>query len=407
MKKLEDSLQSINRVKESTEKDIEKFRNRISELQAEKAAKESAVQILKTQIEVLDFENNVSKAEIELKEWSESLEKQYITIESAFQSLDKNLQKCQSEGQLLRGSIEILAQAQNALTSAELALFSELKDLLGTSNFDTIDTVKGILATNLNVSDERQKLNDFKNQKLLVSARLSELNEKLQGKPYNSENHSALVVEIQDTERQIQTQNQLVGELKSDISDKTARLKQRKQIEKLLAECDIRAENLRILRGLFQRSGFVNYASSVFLQSIINAANERFMKLTRQQLRLEMTENNSFIVRDMLNEGKFRDVRTLSGGQTFQAALSLALALSDHIQSRNQARQNFFFLDEGFGSLDSESLQTVFDSLKALRNENRIVGVISHVESMRFEIERYLEVHLSESKGSEVNMVIG
>ena len=407
MKKLEDSLQSINRVKESTEKDIEKFRNRISELQAEKAAKESAIQILKTQIEVLDFENNISKAETELKEWSESLEKQYITIESAFQSLDKNLQKCQSEGQLLRGSIETLAQAQKELETAEMTLSSELKDLLGTSNFETIEMVKGILATNLNISVERQKLNDFKNQKLLVSARLTELNEKMQGKTYNSEYHSTLVIEIQDTERQIQTQNQLVGELKSDISDKTARFKQRKEIEKRLAECDIRAENLRILRGLFQRSGFVNYASSVFLQSIINAANERFMKLTRQQLRLEMTETNSFIVRDMLNEGKFRDVRTLSGGQTFQAALSLALALSDHIQSRNQARQNFFFLDEGFGSLGRESLQTVFDSLKDLRNEKRIVGVISHVEDMRLEIERYLEVRLSESNGSEVNMVIG
>jgi exonuclease SbcC len=278
---------------------------------------------------------------------------------------------------------------------------------LNASYFENEATITKILASNLNVVKERQKLTEFKNQKLLVSARLTDLTERLQGKVYDLDNHNALLLDIQTIERQMQAQNQALGELKRDIFDKTNRLNERQKIEKIVAECDIRAENLKILRGLFQRSGFVNYASSVYLQSIIKAANERFMKLTKQQLRLEITENNGFIVRDMLNDGQFRDVRTLSGGQTFQAALSLALALSDHIQSRNAARQNFFFLDEGFGSLDRESLHIVFETLKALRKENRIVGIISHVEDMRLEIERYLEVSLSESKGSQVNLVIG
>jgi exonuclease SbcC len=97
-------------------------------------------------------------------------------------------------------------------------------------------------------------------------------------------------------------------------------------------------------------------------------------------------------VRDFLNNGQSRSIKTLSGGQTFQAALSLALALADNIQHLTRSNQNFFFLDEGFGSLDKDSLSVVFETLKNLKKENRIVGVISHVEDLQQEIQVNLKV---------------
>ena len=93
----------------------------------------------------------------------------------------------------------------------------------------------------------------------------------------------------------------------------------------------------------------------------------------------------------------------MSGGQKFQASLCLALALADSISSAH--RENFFFLDEGFGSLDKNSLQIVFETLQSLRKENRVVGIISHVEEMQQEIERYIHVVLEESTGSVVEIV--
>jgi exonuclease SbcC len=104
-----------------------------------------------------------------------------------------------------------------------------------------------------------------------------------------------------------------------------------------------------------------------------------------------------------MNGGKQRSVKTLSGGQTFQASLALALALADNIQKITESNQNFFFLDEGFGSLDKESLSIVFDTLKSLRKENRIVGVISHVEEMQQEIETHLQIENHEEKGSIIH----
>jgi len=151
---------------------------------------------------------------------------------------------------------------------------------------------------------------------------------------------------------------------------------------------------------MFRASGFVNFVSSVHLQQLCNAANDRFFKLTNQNMSLELSESNDFLVRDYMNGGKVRSIKTLSGGQTFQAALSLALALSDSVQTISGSTQNFFFLDEGFGALDREALQTVFKTLKSLRTENRIVGVISHVDEMQQEIDANINVSNHPERGS-------
>jgi len=77
--------------------------------------------------------------------------------------------------------------------------------------------------------------------------------------------------------------------------------------------------------------------------------------------------------------------------------------LADNNQQITQSNQNFFFLDEGFGSLDRESLNIVFDTLKSLRKENRIVGVISHVEEMQQEIDTHLRVENDPDRGTLIH----
>lgn len=209
---------------------------------------------------------------------------------------------------------------------------------------------------------------------------------------------------IEQLKGEIRTIDQEIGQLEMQIKDLTKSLKKRAELESKREKLELKAANIKVLKTLFRGGGFVNYASRIYLENLCGIANHRFTQLTRQRLRLELRDDNTFQIRDFLNDGKVRSVKTLSGGQTFQASLSLALALADNIQQFAHSDKNFFFLDEGFGTLDKESLQIVFDALKSLRQENRVVGVISHVEELQQEIDNYIRVELDNEMGSIISI---
>jgi exonuclease SbcC len=236
----------------------------------------------------------------------------------------------------------------------------------------------------------------------LISAQdlLDKLEEEAGGAAYDGIAHQNLKDTISTAKRDLGRDNEEIGRLNLLVTGLTEKLKEKEKLITEKEKLELRAMNLLTLKSLFRGSGFVNYASRLYLQNLCGIANQRFTQLTRQKLRLELSEENSFEVRDFLNDGKLRSVKTLSGGQTFQASLSLALGLADSLQQLARTEENFFFLDEGFGSLDKESLQIVFDALKSLRSENRVVGVISHVEEMQQEIDNYIKVELDAEIGS-------
>src|SRR5690606_35793701 len=107
---------------------------------------------------------------------------------------------------------------------------------------------------------------------------------------------------------------------------------------------------------------------------------------------IEVDSAGGFIIRDDANGGVRRPVGTLSGGETFLTSLSLALALSAQIQLRGKYPLEFFFLDEGFGTLDPDLLETVVAALEKLHMDRLTVGVISHVPELRARLPRRLIV---------------
>ncbi|NQD69745.1 SMC family ATPase, partial [Sphingobacterium shayense] len=176
--------------------------------------------------------------------------------------------------------------------------------------------------------------------------------------------------------------------------------------EKLLENYErlnTRKSNLTTLENLFRGSGFVNYVSSIHLQRLCEIANIRFHRLSKNRLSLAINDQNEFEVIDFLNNGHRRSIKTLSGGQSFQASLCLALALAENIQSLNKADKNFFFIDEGFGTQDADSINIVFETLQYLQRENRIVGIISHVDELKEKISRAITVVNDPELGSQVS----
>lgn len=191
--------------------------------------------------------------------------------------------------------------------------------------------------------------------------------------------------------------------LQDDIKTFTQKLLDKTALLRTFSQVENRESNLKELERLFQGKGFVKYVSSIYLRELCNTANLRFRKLTKNSLSLEIDEDNTFWVVDYLNGGKKRLLKTLSGGQTFQASLCLALALAEKVKALNQADQSFFFLDEGFGALDRNALRVVFETLKSLRHENRIVGIISHVEELQQEVGVFAQVTLDPESGSKIS----
>lgn len=151
------------------------------------------------------------------------------------------------------------------------------------------------------------------------------------------------------------------------------------------------------------------YIQITYFDRILTRANTRFMVMSGGQYELKRrseAENNrsqSGLELDVIDHynGTERSVKTLSGGESFKASLSLALGLSDEIQSSaGGIRLDTMFVDEGFGSLDEESLQQAMRSLYGLTEGNRLVGIISHVSELKEKIDKQIVVTKEKSGGS-------
>lgn len=149
---------------------------------------------------------------------------------------------------------------------------------------------------------------------------------------------------------------------------------------------------------------------------IITRANTRFMIMSGGQYELKRKEeaenlrSQSGLELDVIDHynGSVRSVRTLSGGESFQASLALALGLSDEIQSAAGGIQlDAMFIDEGFGSLDEESLEQAMKALINLADGNRLVGIISHVAELKERIDKQIVVTKQKAEGSTVKVITG
>lgn len=161
---------------------------------------------------------------------------------------------------------------------------------------------------------------------------------------------------------------------------------QRKAAQKL-------KNQLNQLQVLCRGRQFVEFVAEEYLASVTIDASERLGSLTSGRYALELDSSGGFVIRDDSNGGVRRPVSSLSGGETFITSLALALALSKQIQLHGTYPLEFFFLDEGFGTLDPELLETVMTSLERLRSEQVSIGIISHVPELRQRVSRRLVVH--------------
>ncbi|MCL6261661.1 SMC family ATPase [Aquiflexum sp. TKW24L] len=338
------------------------------------------------------------------------------TIENTILSVQKDIEKTIQD---LDGKRKVLQEtrAKQSTNLANLKTFGDLVEktivkitelesqyetLKKTHGFESESDLHALYHHSLDADKTDAEIRQYEDRRLLVQSNLDKLKAEDGVLDFSQEAFELLLGELQEKKSALEGFRKELTLLVQDIEDSKTKLNRKQELAKEFSVLENRESNLKELDNLFRGSGFVKYVSTIYLKELCNTANLRFIKLTKNSLSLEIDDNNTFWVVDYLNGGKKRLLKTLSGGQTFQASLCLALALAEKVKSLNQADQSFFFLDEGFGALDRNALRVVFETLKSLRHENRIVGIISHVEELQQEIGVYAKIELDPEKGSQV-----
>jgi exonuclease SbcC len=407
-KKIEETERNIALERESLEKEskiLEKYKSALEAFRMEEVSKQEQI--------------NISRSGLKILEWNLYAQKEITEVDDAYQKLvrsnketEENYQKALQHEKILSPKLAeqkaIVSQSEKQITELEKEISGNEESIgkaLADQNFIAFKEVENILVQDINIQLVRAKIQNFKVEFEALKKFIGELELKLKGLSFDNEQFS--LAEQQFSEAQIEQKK-----ISDSVVTKTAEIDRLEKefvkkgdLLKELAKLQKRSENLKVMMNLFKGAGFVQYVSSIYLRQLCDHANVRFHRMTRNQLSLQLNENNDFEIIDYLNEGKSRSVKTLSGGQAFQVSLSLALALAESVQANAQADKNFFFIDEGFGTQDTESVNIVFETLTNLMKENRIVGIISHVEELKEKIPTALNIIKDEERGSVIEII--
>lgn len=389
IKTLEQSLAS---------KGIEKNKAKISELSQNIQAEKGEYNSLNIQFEGIDISGLLTKSVDEIKkikDYHQQLRSDYANKDKEINELQERVKQKQT---LLEDRQKQLEKNQKDLDIVNKKIEKKIRD----NGYESMEIVMELALISLDqIMKEKNAIAAFNEKISNEEALIKELNTKLKDKKYDKQLHAELKSTFSTLQQALEAKKKSQNVLEEEIIRLSKTLEDKKKLIEDKKKLEVRQTNIAVLEKMFRAKGFVNYVSGIKLKDLCNAANDRFRRMTKNHLSLELNEKNNFRIRDYMNGGEVRSITTLSGGQTFQAALSLAIALADIVNQSKGQQADFFFLDEGFGSLDKASLQIVFETLQTLRKENKIVGVISHVEDLQEEIGTFLKVKNSEA-GSRV-----
>lgn len=325
-------------------------------------------------------------------------------LEAAVEKTQKDLREIQSQIQLGQQAQEDLKSRikalQNKSDQTESQFFSALTALFPQGQDDFLDTCAQI--GKIPVIEET--LERYKLDVTSLSGQILQLKEQTKYVKYIDITN--LLEQEQRFGEQIQKEREYISLIQLRLRNDTAHFKaiqsSYQAIEKEEAHYRQVNELFRIARGNnAQRISFESYVLGFYFDAIVSFANQRLETLSEGRYVLcrkkdrEKFGRSSGLDLEVLDQysGKKRPTSTLSGGESFKTALALALSLADVVQMfAGGIVIDTMFIDEGFGSLDSESLKSAVDTLLSLGEGNRLVGIISHVPQLKEQIYRQIQV---------------
>lgn len=231
--------------------------------------------------------------------------------------------------------------------------------------------------------------------------------------------------ELKEEKKQLQSMEKELGKSEKEVHSRLDMNKfANERIEKCMDEAVEVEDKLQVVGSLADtcngtlsskpRITLETYVQMEMFDRIIVNANSHFRDMTSGQYELKRKhEADNKVSKSGLElnvidyySGSERDIKTLSGGESFKASLSMALGLSDEIQAKSGGiKIDTLFVDEGFGSLDGESLESAMRALSSITDVGRLVGIISHVSELKTRIDRQIVVTKDKEKGSKLEII--
>ncbi|MEN3034027.1 MAG: AAA family ATPase [Aquificaceae bacterium] len=313
---------------------------------------------------------------------SEDLERRLWLIEKTFTNLKNHKLKLEED-------IRVLEEKEHSLESQLVALNtqirgyqdmlsnlkSQLKNYLGHLSQEDINLgLKNV--DRLNALEH--EINNFTNRESTLRENLEKLEREISniGQP---EETSLIEIKIRQIRDSIMKIAQEIGNLEAKEESARKSIEEKTRLEEEIKTLERETEILKKVKNDITSDNFPEFISSMLMNDLVNLANNHMLRLSAGSYSMEF-EGGEVIVKDLLNN-KIRNSKTLSGGETFLASLSLAFALSDMISA--QSAIECLFIDEGFGTLDKSARERVGSFLNDIKqNANRMVGIITHMEDI-------------------------
>ena len=354
-----------------------------------------------------DLNKEYTRLESEVLHWKEELQKlETQPAESGAELMIADSEsvrrtQCQQALDAAKTAQEALKQKTAAYKKASLSmrqLVDELVERVEASQFDSLVALRAARLDTATLASLKEKKERLKTQHDTLKGRIEKTKEELaelkeQELP-DAETVAKLKVESEALSKQVDSQNQRIGEittlLKQDAAARVAQAEQIKQIEKLQADARPWVE-LNALIGSANGDKFSKFAQGLTLAQLLQLANRHLLELNdRYQIRRTEGSDLGLEIIDRYQADAIRPTKSLSGGESFLVSLALALGLSDLTGSNTRIES--LFIDEGFGTLDAGTLDIALAALENLRMSNRTIGIISHVDALKQRISAQIKV---------------
>jgi DNA repair protein SbcC/Rad50 len=440
--KCEDLEREYNSFKEELK--LESIKDRVKELkdfEREYAANEKSLKMLADSINVYDkekeaFSKEISNLQIELAKITESGKEKRIVLDrdkakinelsegkspleyintvrnnkrvilESEEKLKNDLEREKKEKQKL--SDKMLGEETNKLNFMVLKkdLEEKLMQQLNVFGFADAEEAKDSMLPEDVIHKVEAEVLEFEDKLKAVRTNIDSVIRKLGGNSIEEESWKELLDNRKLTADNYEIEKKNMDQKSHIIKQIEMELEELKVLNVRKKELEHVCSNLDDIAKLVEGNKFVEFVAMNQLKYISMEASKRLKDITRGRYALEIDSSGNFIMRDDFNGGSRRATSTLSGGETFLTSLCLALSLSSQIQLKGSAPLEFFFLDEGFGTLDSDLLETVMSSLERLHSDKLCVGIISHVEELKSRVPIKLLIEPAEhgKSGSKVKI---